>query len=418
MTNRLSAQQISKTLKKFIEKGLFENNTSIIFHDLDFLKDLVEKLISVFPGNTLHAVAAKANPLPWLIKYLKSFGLGCEAATLGEVYLALKSGYAPEKIVFDSPAKTRDELAFALERGVHINADSFPELDRIAELRKNIDSISNIGLRINPQIGTGKISFTSVAGKYSKFGVPLTEFEDKIISYFNKYNWLNGIHVHTGSQGYTIEQLVLPFKKIFSVIDKIQKPLSWIDIGGGLPVNYTKEDNAPSYEDYYNALNKACPELFNRKYRIITEFGRSIHVNAGWTASRVEYVKQYKNSITAVIHVGADLFMRKIYQPEHWHHDISLMDKYGNLKSGSLQKVIIAGPLCFNGDIIARDIELSEIEEGDFIILHDSGGYTLSMWSRHTSRLIPMIMGYTGNGANFQLIKEKESLEDLYNFWS
>ena len=80
--------------------------------------------------------------------------------------------------------------------------------------------------------------------------------------------------------------------------------------------------------------------------------------------------------------------------------------------------MIIAGPLCFNGDIIARDIELPVIEEGDYIILHDSGSYTLGMWSRHTSRLLPKVLGYTNNGVNFQLLKKEESLNDLYKFWS
>ena len=129
MTNRLSPEQISKVLNRAIKKGLFKDNTSIIFHDLTFLKNQVENLISLFPQNSLHAIAAKANPLTWLLEYLMSFGVGCEAATLGEVYLALKSGYVPSKIVFDSPAKTRDELAFALANTLQISEGVVPALD-------------------------------------------------------------------------------------------------------------------------------------------------------------------------------------------------------------------------------------------------------------------------------------------------
>jgi diaminopimelate decarboxylase len=257
-----------------------------------------------------------------------------------------------------------------------------------------------------------------VGDKYSKFGVPLRENENRIVDCYNKYEWLNGIHYHIGSQGNTLEQLVSPACEVINLLKKIQRSLSWIDIGGGLPVNYSENDHAPSYADYYNLLQRNCPSLLSGSYKIITEFGRSIHANAGWTASRVEYVKKYSGTITVIIHVGADLFMRRIYHPEHWHHDLSVVDKNGHIKSGPKQKVTIAGPLCFNGDIITRDIELPVIEEGDYIIIHDSGGYTLSLWSRHTSRLLPRVLGYTNNGVNFKLLKNEETLDDLYTFWS
>lgn len=419
MNSRLTSIEISKVLQKSIQKNLFsKEDTTLIFHDLSFLKKKIEQLKESFLKNALHAIAAKANPLPTMLEYLKSLDVGCEAATLSEVYLALKAGYPPDKIVFDSPAKTREELEFSLKKGIHINADSFIELDRIAEIKKHTYSPSNIGIRINPQIGSGNISTTSVAGKYSKFGVPLDEYKQKLLEYFQKYPWINGIHSHIGSQGNPMEQLIIAAKKIENFIISLPRILNWIDIGGGLPVNYFEGFNAPDFKIYWKALFKECPDLFSGKYKIITEFGRSIHANTGWTASKVEYVKSYSNTKTAVIHVGADLFMRRCYQPEHWHHDFSVCNGNGNLKTGATEKITIAGPLCFNGDILGRDITIPPVEEGDYIIIHDSGGYTLSMWSRHTSRLIPKVVGYTNQGKSFQVLKEAESLDDLYNFWS
>jgi diaminopimelate decarboxylase len=79
---------------------------------------------------------------------------------------------------------------------------------------------------------------------------------------------------------------------------------------------------------------------------------------------------------------------------------------------------MIAGPLCFSGDVIARDRQLPVIEENDFIMIHDTGAYTFSMWSRYNSRQMPKVIGYSDNGAHFEILKERERLQDVANFWS
>jgi diaminopimelate decarboxylase len=419
MINRLPAQQMSATLSRALAgHQLTPDDSAVIFQDLSFLEERVRHLVSLFPESSLHAIAAKANPLPAVLEILLPLGAGVEAATIGEVYTALKSGYEPAKIVFDSPAKTLDELAFALKNGIHINADSFNELERIEQLRGQITSASHIGLRVNPQIGAGSISATSVAGAYSKFGVPINEFENEIIDFYKNHHWLNGIHMHVGSQGCSLGQLLEAAAKLTSLVGKLSDPIHWIDIGGGLPVEYDKNQPAVSMQNYVSELKAHCPELFSGKYSLITEFGRYIHVNTGWTASRVEYVKTYSGVNTAMIHVGADQFLRRCYQPEFWHHDISVTDPSGRLKPmEETKEYTIAGPLCFGADIIARNIRLANIEEGDFLMIHDTGGYTLSMWSRYTSRQIPKVLGYRDEGRHFVILKNRESLEELYQFW-
>lgn len=419
MINRLSAQQMSDALARALAGQYVANEDSaVIFQDLSFLEERVRHLQSLFPATSLHAIAAKANPLPAILETLLPLGAGVEAATIGEVFCALKSGYEPARIVFDSPAKTREELAFALKNGIHINADSFCELERIEQLRGQIPSASNIGLRVNPQIGAGSISATSVAGEYSKFGVPINELENEIIDFYKSHPWLNGIHMHVGSQGCSLGQLREAAVKLTSLVGKLPNTLQWIDIGGGLPVEYDKNQPAVSLQNYVKELKTHCPELFGPRYSLITEFGRYIHVNAGWTASRVEYVKTYSGVNTAMIHVGADQFLRRCYQPEFWHHDISVADSSGRLKPlDETTEYTIAGPLCFGADIIARNLRLAKIEEGDFLLIHDTGGYTLSMWSRYTSRQIPRVLGYRDDGRQFEILKNRETLEALYQFW-
>ncbi len=424
---RLTAEEMSRALRASLQEKLWpEEETALIFYDLDFLKKRVGYIRGLFPAGTLHAVAAKANPLPRVLEILRPLGAGLEAATMSEAWLGQKCGYSPEHIVYDSPAKTVEELRYALEQGWHVNADNFSELERIDRIVKKTPSQSTIGLRVNPRVGMGAIALTSVAGDYSKFGLPLDELREEIIAAYQHHTWLNSIHVHVGSQGCSLEQLLDGTRKALDLANEINRRVTregdvpavkWFDMGGGMPAAYLPDEPRFTLEDYAAGLRRVCPELFDGRYRLITEFGRFVHANSGWTASRVEYVKSYGGKKTAVIHVGADLLMRRCYMPESWYHHLSVCDANGRLKTGRDNlPYTIAGPLCFNGDLIARDIPLPPVEPGDFLMIHDTGAYTLSMWSRHTSRLIPAVWGYESGGP-FRLLKKRESLEELYNFW-
>jgi len=421
-------------------EGLINTDDSaVIFYDLDFIQNRVEKLISLFPPDALHAIAVKANPLPAVLTKINLLGVGAETASLPELVIAIKSGFPNRKIVFDSPVKTTGELEFALKAGVHINADSLTEIGRIAEIRKRIESKSTVGLRINPQAGTGKIAITSVAGTYSKFGVPLLDFKNEIINAYIENDWLTAIHVHVGSQGCELPLLIKGIKTVYNLATEINQRLENLgkqhririfDMGGGLPVAYKADDFPPTMEEYVGALKSEMPQLFDGTFSLITEFGRWIHANAGFTVSRIEYLKTAKEkpdgsnaafsdqTNTLMIHVGADLLIRKCYLPNQWSHIISVADPSGKIKtSKAAKKYTIAGPLCFQGDIIARDILLPEVNEGDYIIIHDTGAYTLSMWSRYNSRQMPKVIGYSRNNDHFEILRKRETPEDLWEFW-
>lgn len=79
---------------------------------------------------------------------------------------------------------------------------------------------------------------------------------------------------------------------------------------------------------------------------------------------------------------------------------------------------MVAGPLCLSGDVIARDLELPVFNESDFILIHDAGAYTLSMWSRYSSRQMPKVIGYSVESETFEILMGRESKEDLYQLWS
>lgn len=429
MKSRLSYDEITRVFRRALRHDslIREDDTAIVFYDLSHLTERIENLFELFPESALHAIAAKANPLTGVLKHIRGLGVGIEVASLPELYLAQKAGFPADTIVFDSPAKTRSELEYALESGVHINADSLVELDRISDLLEHTRSECTIGLRINPQVGAGVISTTSVASDYSKFGVPIGAARNGIIQAFLSNDWLHGVHVHIGSQGCHIELLLEGIAVVLDLVDEVnnllqrEKPnrrIDTFDIGGGLPVSYHREEQPTSMSEYKDELARRFNRLFTDEFRLITEFGRYIHANAGWVATRVEYVKTDGGTNTLMVHVGADMFLRKCYNPGDWHHEISVVDRSGQPKpSGETKKYVVAGPLCFAGDIIAREIELPEVSEGDYLIIHDTGAYTLSMWSRYNSRQIPEVIGYRDDGKRFEVLKAREDIERIREFW-
>ena len=428
MLARITSEKMSQVYRNALNKKIVNNDdTSVIFYDLSFLEERVNELVRMFPQTTLHAIAVKSNPLKKILEFLNSLNAGAEVASLPELYLTEKSSFDPDKIVFDSPVKTMNELEYAMKLGVHINADSFTELKRIAEIMEEKKTKSSFGIRINPQVGTGTILSTSVAGEYSKFGVPIKEYRKELIKSFLEYDWLRGVHLHIGSQGCPVDLLVKGVKAVYDFVNETndslrrkgkKRQIDIFDIGGGLPVSYKQDEKGVTIEEYRKKLFDNCEELFSDKFKLITEFGRYVHANAGWTASRVEYVKESSGVKTAMIHTGADLFLRKCYQQDEWFHEISVLDSDGNLKNGKdTTPYIIAGPLCFAGDILSKEMILPEVKEGDYVLIHDTGAYTLSMWSRYNSRQVPKVVGYYDEGERFEILKERESLDDVLNFW-
>lgn len=430
MISNLSNQKISAVFRKAIKEGFLNqvDDTAILFYDLSLLEEKINNLVELFPKGTLHAVAIKANPLSKILRRLNKLGLGAEAASLPELHIAINAGFSPNRIVFDSPVKTTEEIEYALNLGVHINADSFSELDCIDRLIKGRSLKGSIGVRINPQVGTGKILSTSVAGEYSKFGVPINEYREDLIEKFLTYDWLTCVHLHIGSQGISLEQLIRGFGIAWDFMNQVNnilkekestRKVNIFDFGGGLPVSYDRAVQPISMVQYQEEIKKLYPAAFTNQYKLITEFGRYIHTNAGWAVSRVENVKRDQKINTAMIHVGADMFLRECYNPNDWHHEITVLDVNGKIKTGRDEnKYMLAGPLCFAGDIVAREISLPKVEIGDYIVIRDSGGYTLGMWSRYNSRQVPKVVGYYDDGKSFEVLKKRESIENILDFWA
>eukprot|EP00977_Amphora_coffeiformis_P027912 scaffold34662_cov176-Amphora_coffeaeformis.AAC.1 len=410
----------------------------------------------------LHAFAVKACPVVGVLRVAAATGMGGECASEGEVALCLAAGMSPTKIVLDAPCKTTGLLRRMLRLGVHVNADNVQELDRIATILDSDEFVTtppprlSVGLRLNPQIGSGTIGMTSTAGKACKFGVPLQDERSQILQAFtteNKYaSFLTGIHIHVGSQGVSPMQLVHGVQAAVQMAEEINaacqeagKPpqVTTMDIGGGLSVDYggaTPSEMIP-FAEYTALLQQHVPQLFANggggggRYKILTEFGRRLVAPCGFLATRVQTVKPTRTETYVMGYIGADLLLRAVYAPQQWRHAIHVYStqtrtfKDGGNGNGTTAKFHVAGPLCFAGDIIAKERVLpANIEaQTDYLVLPMAGAYTISMYSRHTSQLVPAVYGYRGNSVaaaaddgaavQFTTLKKAETLQDLVRFW-
>jgi len=407
-------------VEKALAAGMIrEADTAVVFHDLDMLERRLGEVTAAFGPAALAAAAVKANPLPPVLAFLAGLGAGAEAASLPEVELALGAGFPAGRIVFDSPAKTLEELRFAVSLGLAVNADNLDEVERLGTVGVSLDRAPRAGLRVNPQVGLGRIKATSVAGVYSKFGVPLADRE-AILAAFARHPWLEGLHVHIGSQGCSLDMLVAGVGAIYDLALEINARLGTrrvrrFDLGGGLPVAYCDTDDPPTPGVYAAALAKRCPGLFSGQFDLVTEFGRFLHAPCGLAISRVEYVKRQPGHNTAVLHLGADMFVRECYNPDLWTHGVTLLSPDGREKGGECRTWHLAGPLCFSGDFPVWQAKLPDVAPGDLVAIHDVGAYTLAMWSRYNSRQMPRILGFR-QGA-FRVLREREEPGDLVRFW-
>lgn len=424
---RVDAQTMASVLSRADAAGLVtSDDTTVVFYDLDQLHRRLDRIRDVFPANAMHAVAIKANPIRSVLAEIVERGFGLEAASLPEVRLALSVGASPDRIFFDSPAKTHDELRMCLKTGVRINADNVDELDRIerliGELQLGWDAV-RIGLRINPQVGRGAIASTSVATRHSKFGVPIARRAD-IIERFVRHRWLTGLHAHVGSQGGRIDSLVDSAELLFDLAIEIESqcPADWpgvrtIDLGGGLSVPYRPHETHRDVGELVAAMRERRPGLLDGSREIGTEFGRWVHANTGWIATRVEYVKSFDGVHTLVVHAGADILLREAYNPDDWFHAMDICRDGVVVSDGPPVEYQVAGPLCFSGDFVSRSVRLPRVQSGDTLLIHDCGAYTLAMWSTYNSRQSPKVIGYRPDRDPLSILRDRASIESVINFW-
>lgn len=380
---------------------------------------------AVTDAPVLHAFAVKASPLVPVLALLRAEGIGAEVASPGELALARAAGVDVDHTVLDSPAKTPSELREALALGIAVNADNPQELARIDALVSSARSRSPLGLRVNPQVGRGAIRALSTATPTSKFGVALRDAgaRDWVVRAYLDRPWLTRLHTHSGSQGMPLTLMAQGIRAVYELAEEInaaagRQQVDTIDIGGGLPVNFTSDEETPTFAEYAGLLKEQVPGLLDGRYGLVTEFGRSLLATHGTVLARVEYTKTAGSRAIAVTHAGVQVATRTVYDPISWPLRIAAYDSKGLPKAGADVPQDIAGPACFAGDLLAEARPLPLLEQGDVIAALDTGAYYFSNHYGYNSLPRPGVYGF-GAGADgsvrFATVRAPQSVAEIVN---
>ncbi|WP_431988118.1 diaminopimelate decarboxylase [Streptomyces parvulus] len=414
-----------------VEQGLLGPDVPIVgLLDVAGIRESAAALRAAFeavtaPGTpVLHAFAVKATPLVPVLRLLHEEGIGVEVASPGELALARAAGVPAERTVLDSPAKTPAEMREALELGIAVNADNPQELERLDALVKALpDTASPLGIRVNPQVGGGSIEALSTATATSKFGVALRDegAREWVVRAYLDRPWLTRLHTHTGSQGIPLTLMAEGVAEAYALAEEIneragRRQVDTLDIGGGLPVNFGSDEESPTYAEYARVLRERVPGLFDGRYGLVTEFGRSLLAKHGTVVARVEYAKSAGGRPVAVTHAGVQVATRTVYAPGAWPLRIAAYDGKGMPKEGPDVVQDVAGPACFAGDLLAVGRAMPLLEQGDYAAALDTGAYYFAHHYAYNSLARPGVYGFVSDedgSVSFATVREEQRVEEI-----
>ncbi|MFE8993420.1 diaminopimelate decarboxylase [Streptomyces collinus] len=420
------AARRDEAVRAAVEQGLLGPDSPIVgLLDVTGIRESAAQLRAAFaavvaPGTpVLHAFAVKATPLAPVLRLLREEGVGAEVASPGELALARAAGIPVERTVLDSPAKTPDELREALSLGIAVNADNPQELDRIDALMRSGAGRSPLGIRVNPQVGGGSIEALSTATATSKFGVALRDegAREWVVQAYLDRPWLTRLHAHTGSQGIPPALMTRGVAETYALAEEInrragRRQVDTLDIGGGLPVNFASDVTTPTYAQYARLLSEEVPGLFDGRYGLVTEFGRSLLAKHGTVVARVEYAKTSGGRAVAVTHAGVQVAARTVYAPGSWPLRIAAYDAKGRPKEGPVVVQDVAGPACFAGDLLAEGRSMPLLEQGDYAAALDTGAYYFAHHYGYNSLVRPGVYGFLPGG-RFAVVRRAQTVEEV-----
>ncbi len=368
--------------------------------------------------NVKMTFASKALMTSAIAKILSQEGFGFDVVSGGEIFTVKNAGVDMKNITFNGNNKTPDEINMALELGVgRISVDNFLELALLNEMAKSKNIVQKILLRITPGIECHTHEYIQTGHLDSKFGFDLTQLDEAIELILDEYKNLElmGLHAHIGSQIFETQvyydEIGVILKEIKRIKDKFNIELQEINAGGGLGVTYTDEDCPPSVETIANviidSIEKHCSEYNLKKPVLYIEPGRSIVATAGVSLYTVGSSKQVPNGRKYIAVDGgmADNPRPSMYGAKYYAQIANKKEE------NEMKKVTVAGRFCESGDILIKDIELNNPQEGDILCVYNTGAYGYSMSSNYNCVLKPAMV--LVNSAQSDIIIKRQTYDQL-----
>jgi diaminopimelate decarboxylase len=343
--------------------------------------------------------ASKAFPCLAIYQALVEEDVSCDAASAGELFLALKGGMDPERICLHGNAKTDEELRYALQSGVgYVVVDSFDEIERLSGL---VRGEQNVLVRVTPDIRPTTHASISTGQADSKFGFGMVDARDAIerIESADRLR-LKGLHVHIGSQIMDLGPFTAAVKAIASLGD-----FEVYNLGGGLGVAYTRDVQPPSIREYVEQKVQAVHAHLGSDKRILVEPGRSIVANAGVTLYSIVSIKHNVSTYVAVDGGMSDNLRPMLYKAPY---EAVLADRFDAPGDTACRLV---GKHCEEGDVLLGNACLNDPKVGDVVVTPVTGAYGHAMANNYNAMLRPPVIFCKDGQA--RVVVRRESFEDL-----
>ncbi|MGA2321729.1 MAG: diaminopimelate decarboxylase [Solirubrobacteraceae bacterium] len=350
------------------------------------------------------AFASKAFPCTAVLALFAQERLWCDVASGGELHLALKAGFPPERIVLHGNAKSEAELRAALRHRVGlIVVDNFDEIDRLEQLVKEgaLTGAQRVLVRVTPDVRGETHEKISTGQADSKFGFAM-EQAGEAIARVERVAGLSlvGVHAHIGSQLLGLD----PFRAEVAELARLGDFPVW-DLGGGLGVRYTEDQPAPpSIEEYVGAIvGAAHAHGRSPDRRIMIEPGRALSASACVTLYTVQSVKRNVSLWVAVDGGMSDNLRPMLYGAPYEAH---IADRLNGTS-----RCVLAGKHCEAGDVLTRAALLADPKPGDVIVTPATGAYGHAMANNYNGVPRPPVIFCRDGDA--RVVVRRESLGDL-----
>ncbi len=353
------------------------------------------------------AYALKANYNPAVISILGKMGAGSEVMSGLELFLAIKSGILPPKIVFNGPSKLQSDIEKAIELNIGlINVESFEELKDLSECTWK-SSLPLIGVRIAPKL-TKEVRRNALIQPYSKLGLD----SERAIKAIKKYGMsskipFGAISTHVGCRhppGLEVfEQSIRELVDFGRTLEKILGiELESVDIGGGFPPRYLLERNGYSIEHFSELTHTLMSKLASDP-SLIVEPGRFLVGDAIICLATVIRKRKTSGQTWALLDVGINVLVPLGFTKYEIHPCVLSKQKKESLSIG--------GPLCQPNDEFVRNVEMY-LGEGDNVAIFNAGAYTTSI-AGHFGYPSPAMVKLDSGKSN--VIKRRQTYDDIFS---
>ena len=364
--------------------------------------------------------AGKAFLCTAIARWVAEEGLGLDVCTGGELAVALRAGFDPAKLQFHGNNKSVAEITRAVEVGVgRIVVDSFAEIERVAAVAAEAGRVQAVMVRVTPGVEAHTHEFISTGQEDQKFGFSLaTGSAAKAILAVEAHNSLDlvGLHTHIGSQIFDAAGFELAAHRMTELLSltttQLGRELPELDLGGGVGIAYTRDDDPISVEDFAVQLRAIvtaeCKRAGIGVPRLALEPGRSIVGPGTVMLYEVGTVKELAGLRTYVSVDGgmSDNIRTALY-------DASYTAVLANRSStAEMKTVTICGKHCESGDIVVRDVDLpADVRPGDLVAVPASGAYQRSMANNYNHVPRPPVVAIMDGQA--RVIVRRETEDDL-----